>query len=116
MANEQLSHYSTSLTVILLATVGTANVDRHKDIDKSLLSISLIELEKRIREEEDTLQAIVFVETKVSADRLTERLRTQFPNLNPQAVIGHAGMTIPKQRQVIEEFRSFAEGWFDDCL
>jgi ERCC4-related helicase len=68
-------------------------------------------LEKRISEErQDELKAIVFVETKVSAERLAERLRTQFPNLNPQVMIGHAGMTTPKQREVLEEFRRGGSG------
>lgn len=87
-----------------------ADFDRHKDIDKSLLSTTLIELEQRIFDEMDTIKAIVFVETKVSGERLTERLRTQFQTLNPRLVIGHAGMTIVKQRTVLDDFRSFADG------
>ena len=87
-----------------------ADIDRHKGIDKCFLSTTLIELEQRIFDEIDTIKAIVFVETKVSGERLTERLRTQFQTLNPQLIVGHAGMTIGKQRTVLDDFRSFADG------
>ena len=87
-----------------------AAFDRHKGIDKSDLSTTLIELEQRIFDEIDTIKAIVFVETKVRGERLTERLRTQFETLNPQLIVGHAGMTVGKQRTVLHDFRSFADG------
>ena len=80
-------------------------------IHPSELSNQLIELENRLKEEgaKKSLRAIIFVETKTAAVKLVQRLKSQFPQLNPVYVTGHSsgiGTSVQDQKKVISNFRA----------
>ena len=80
-------------------------------IDPSELSSQLVELENRLKEEgaSKSLRAIIFVETKTAAVKLVQRLKSQFPQLNPVYVTGHSsgiGTPVRDQQKVIANFRA----------
>ena len=86
----------------------------HDGVPEDQLSAQLIELESRLKRAEEELQSdgdqlrcLVFVDTKDTAEVLTDRLKVTFPELSPSKVVGQSmgGMTLPVQRQRIKQFR-----------
>ena len=70
-----------------------------------------MELENRLRVEgaQRSLRAIVFVETKCAAMKLVQRLKSQFPELNPGYITGHSfgvGMPVAEQTRIIANFKA----------
>jgi hypothetical protein len=84
---------------------------RCTNIHTSKLSSQLMELESRLKAESESryLRAIVFVETKIAAMKLVQRLKSQFPGLHPEYITGHSlgiGMPLNEQRKIIENFKT----------